>query len=73
MAGAARWRKLLKVGGLAGVGVVGTGAVVYLSAVVNNDKRKEQQRALLASKGFNKRPTAPLPSRSDQLESLGRK
>ena len=68
---AGRWKKVVKVGGLAGAGVVGAGALVYLSAVVNNDKRKEQQKSLLDSKGFNKRPTAPLPSRSDQLKSLG--
>ena len=68
---AGRWKKVLKVGALAGAGVLGAGTMVYLTAVVNNDKRKEQQRALLDSKGFNKRPTAPLPSRSDQLKSLG--
>ena len=67
-----RWKKILKVGGLAGGGVLGAGSMVYLSAVVNNDQRKEQQKSVLASKGFNKRPTEPLPSRSDQLKSLGR-
>ena len=51
---------------------MGAGSMVYLSAVVNNDQRKEQQKSVLASKGFNKRPTEPLPSRSDQLKSLGR-
>ena len=70
-AGAGRWRKLLKYGSLAGVGLAGAGSFVYLSILVNHDKRKELQRSLLASKGFNKRPSAPLPSRREQLQSLG--
>lgn len=70
MAGSGRWKRVLKIGGLAGVGVLGAGTVVYLTAVVNNDKRKEQQRSLLSSHGFNKRPTEPLASRSVQLKSL---
>ena len=72
-AGSGRWKKLLKYGSLAGVGLLGAGSFVYLTAVVNNEKRKEQQRSLLASKGFNKRPSAPLPSRAEQLKSLGKK
>ena len=71
-AGAGRWKKLLKYGSLAGIGVLGAGSFVYLSAIVSHDKRKEQQRSVLASKGFNKRPTAPLPSRREQLQSLGK-
>ena len=69
---AGRWRKLLKYGTLAGVGVLGAGSFVYLTAVVNNEKRKEQQRSVLATKGFNKRPVAPLPTRAEQLQSLGK-
>ena len=70
-AGAGRWKKLLKYGSLAGVGLLGAGSFVYLTAIVNHDKRKEQQRSLLATNGFNKRPSAPLPSRGEQLQSLG--
>ena len=70
-AGAGRWKKLLKYGSLAGVGLFGAGSFLYLSAIVNHDKRKEQQRSLLVSKGFNKRPSEPLPSRREQLECLG--
>ena len=71
-AGSGRWKKLLKYGSLAGVGLLGAGSFVYLTAVVNNEKRKEQQRSVLATKGFNKRPSAALPSRAEQLESLGK-
>ena len=71
-AGAGRWRKLLKYGSLAGVGLAGAGSFLYLSVLVNHDKRKEQQRSLLANKGFNKRPSEPLPSRREQLQSLGK-
>jgi len=65
-----KWRKAFKLGAAASaVGGGGVG-VLYMSSVVSAERKKEQTLSNLASSGLNKRPTKPLPTRAEQLNSL---
>jgi len=65
-----KWRKVLKLGAAAGVAGGAGVAVLYMSSVVTNERKKEQTLKNLAASGLNKRPSQPLPTRAEQLSSL---
>jgi len=61
----------VKVGAAAAVGGGGVVSLLYISSLYKSDKKKEQVLKTLTASGLNKRPTQPLPSRAEQLQSLG--
>jgi len=65
-----KWRKAFKLGAAATVVGGGGVGVLYMSSVVSAERKKEQTLSNLASSGLNKRPTQPLPTRAEQLNSL---
>eukprot|EP00092_Neocalanus_flemingeri_P068932 GFUD01084346.1.p1 GENE.GFUD01084346.1~~GFUD01084346.1.p1 ORF type:complete len:724 (+),score=222.38 GFUD01084346.1:232-2403(+) len=70
MASSWTWKKAIKVGAAAATAGGGGCALLYLTSVYNSDRKKEQVQQKLAASGLNKRPSKPLPTRADQLNSL---
>jgi len=67
---ATKWRKVLKVGSVAAIAGGASFSVCYLTSVYNAEKKKEKTQKTLAATGLNTRPSKPLPSRAEQIQSL---